>query len=48
MTYWMYGVGFVAVVIFIGTLKSTFQTRMLCALGLIAFMAFLKMNSRKK
>ena len=48
MTYWMYGVGFVALVLIIGTIKATFHTRILLTIGVVAAMFYLYRNSKRR
>lgn len=48
MTYWMYGVGFVAVVGIIATLKSDQNTRMWIAAAVIAGMIYYAMGKKKR
>ncbi len=48
MTYWMYGIAFVAVALVIGTLKAGYQARLIAAVLAIGFLVFLKINSKKR
>jgi hypothetical protein len=48
MTPWMYGVGFIALVLVIGILKADTQTRIVLTVAAIAAVLFFRAQSKRR